>query len=85
MLYESMKDKRTVINPRRACAVRVMVLGLWSICLSLCVSMLISALRATASVLKALKKLNNKFPKTAAFSLEKLEVSLTNYLAHPIN
>ena len=41
-----MLSNDAVINPRRACAARVTVLGL-SVCLSVCLSTLILALQAT--------------------------------------
>ena len=66
---------------------------LYLVCVFVCVSMLISTLRATKQVVSdtnsssitRAQKMIGDFPETAMFSLEKLGVSLTNYFAQPIN
>ena len=56
IMYETLarvEDQYIIINPRRACAARVTVLGL-SFCLSVCLSVrhAILAVRATKSITK---------------------------------
>ena len=68
-----------MVNPRRACAARVTVLGL-SVCLSVSVSTTILALQATkghqsdtnSSSATSDPKLKGDFAKTKAFEIEKL-------------
>ena len=69
--------------------------GTWSVCLSVCMYVSTLIFRATGNKqmtsntngfsVKSAQKYNSNFPETTAFELEKLAVSLTNYLAQPIN
>ena len=67
--------KNVVINPRRACAARVTVVGLSvCLCVCVCVSTLILALQATRRPISDTKSLlNGNFPERTAFESEKLD------------